>query len=108
MNRIAMIAAGALLLAGCEDEATEVAVDDEGQTAEGEVLGGTISDDMLPLATQTSQAPPLRRETGEDPASASSGSDASEPASDNESEASPAESAEPAASADDAATDDEA
>ncbi|MBX7513461.1 hypothetical protein K3179_02755 [Qipengyuania sp. GH38] len=108
MNRIAMIAAGALLLAGCQDEAAEVAADDGGQTAEGEVLGGTISDDMLPLATQTSQAPPLRQETGDDSPSASSGSDAAEPASDSESEASPAAPAEPAASAEDAGTDDEA
>jgi hypothetical protein len=32
----------------------------ERKTAAGEVLGGSISDAMLPLATVTSQSPPLR------------------------------------------------
>ncbi|MGN3975183.1 hypothetical protein [Tsuneonella sp. SYSU-LHT278] len=32
----------------------------ERKTAAGEVLGGSISDDMLPLDTVTSQSPPLR------------------------------------------------
>jgi hypothetical protein len=36
----------------------------ERKTAAGEVLGGTISDAMLPLATVTSENPPLRESTG--------------------------------------------
>jgi len=38
--------------------------DAERKTAAGKVLGGSISDDMLPLDTVTSQSPPLR-EKGE-------------------------------------------
>ncbi len=51
------IPALALVLAACGGER-----DAEGErtTAAGEVLGGTISDDMLPLDTVTSQSPPLR------------------------------------------------
>ena len=108
MKRFAMIATASLALAACSDDPAPVEGSEENLDARGEVLGGTISDDMLPLATQTSQAPPLRQESGEDSPSASSDSDAAEPASDNEGEASPAEPAEPAASAEDAETDDEA
>ena len=36
--------------------------DAERRTAAGEVLGGSISDDMLPLDTVTSQSPPLKDE----------------------------------------------
>lgn len=63
----------------------------ERRTAAGEVLGGTISDDMLPLDTVTSQSPPLR-ETGKSGDSATpgeeqpTGQEAPEPA---ESEAAP-------------------
>ena len=35
---------------------------DDDATARGEVLGGTISDDMLPLDTLQSQSPPLEVE----------------------------------------------
>ena len=48
----------ALLLAACSD--SEPAPAEQGASgAEGEVLGGTISDAMLPLDTVQSQAPSL-------------------------------------------------
>ena len=43
-----------------EPEATQAAGDN--RTAKGEVLGGTISDEMLPLDTVQSQSPPLAGE----------------------------------------------
>jgi hypothetical protein len=43
-------------------------------SAAGEVLGGTISDDMLPLDTVTSQSPPLR-ESGEGEGAGEGGGD---------------------------------
>ena len=45
-----------VLLVACGDDADEK-VGDENAVAQGEVLEGTISDDMLPLETLTSQAP---------------------------------------------------
>ncbi|MFA9200437.1 MAG: hypothetical protein ACEQR8_04500 [Cypionkella sp.] len=60
MKRLAAAAATAFLLAACGGKPDPEA---ERRTAAGEVLGGTISDDMLPLDTVTSQSPPLR-ETG--------------------------------------------
>ena len=95
MKRIAIIAVGALLMAGCQDEPSEVAADDGMQTAEGEVLGGTISDDMLPLATQTSQAPPLRQESDDEPSATSSDGEAAETEDDSGDEPSAAQPAEP-------------
>ena len=47
----------ALLLAGCGGSKKDK---DDQRTASGEVLEGTISDAMLPLATVTSQPPRLR------------------------------------------------
>ena len=44
----------------------------ERKTAAGEVLGGSITDEMLPLDTITSQSPPLR-ETGEEPEAGADG-----------------------------------
>lgn len=81
----------------------------ERKTAAGEVLGGSITDEMLPLDTVTSESPPLR-EASEEPEAGGTGSgapsaaattaaepDASEPASDAI-EAEPE--SEPAAAAD--------
>lgn len=49
-----------LLLAACGDE-PEVARETGGSAeAEGDVLGGSISDAMLPLESVQSQSPPLR------------------------------------------------
>ena len=54
----ALMVAGACL-AACESESAPPPVEDDGRaTAEGEVLGGTISDEMLPLDTLRSQSPP--------------------------------------------------
>ena len=54
----ALVTAGAFL-AACESESAPPPVEDDGRaTAEGEVLGGTISDEMLPLDTLRSQSPP--------------------------------------------------
>ncbi|MBO9511448.1 hypothetical protein [Erythrobacter sp. A6_0] len=53
----ALVTAGAFL-AACESESAPPPVEDDGRaTAEGEVLGGTISDEMLPLDTLRSQSP---------------------------------------------------
>ena len=60
---IAMLATGAVL-ASCESETAPPSAQDEGRAAKGEVLGGTISDDMLPLDTLRSQSPPQRAATG--------------------------------------------
>ncbi|APE29369.1 hypothetical protein [Aurantiacibacter gangjinensis] len=64
--RIALIAAAPLLLlSACEEEAA-IPEGDDGREASGEVLEGSISDDMLPIAETRSQ-PPLRAgEEGDD------------------------------------------
>ena len=59
------LSAPLLLLAACEDEAADTAAPVTGGNAEGEVLGGTISDDMLPLEQLTSNSPPLEQSSGE-------------------------------------------
>lgn len=46
------------LLAGCGEEPVVEPSDNDGRAAAGEVIGGTISDSMLPLDTLRSQAPP--------------------------------------------------
>lgn len=81
MHKTIAVAGLAVLLAACDGGADSGA---DGGTAEGEVLGGTISDEMLPLDTVQSQSPPLRTEptggaTGEDGAEeADEASDAQE------------------------------
>lgn len=57
MHRMAAAAALAFALAACGDQTEDNAGTGD---AEGEVLGGTISDEMLPLGTIRSQSPPLR------------------------------------------------
>ncbi|MFU7528755.1 hypothetical protein [Qipengyuania sp. ASV99] len=49
--------AAALALSGCEEEAPSDTSATGGKAA-GEVLGGTISDDMIPLDELTSTSPP--------------------------------------------------
>ena len=63
--RVVPFAALALLaaLSACGDETDE---GPERKTAAGEVLGGSISDAMLPLDTAQSQSPPLRESEGAD------------------------------------------
>lgn len=108
MKRIGIIVAGAVLLAACQDEASEVATSDEDQSAEGEVLGGTISDDMLPLATRTSQPPALQQQSSNESATPSSGSAPAQPEEQSDEEAPAAEPAEPAGEAPADGADDEA
>ncbi len=52
-------------LSACGGGADEAA--SERKTAAGEVLGGTISDAMLPLDTVQSQSPPLREKASDNP-----------------------------------------
>ena len=59
----ALLATGAVL-ASCESETAPPPAQDEGRAAKGEVLGGTINDDMLPLDTLRSQSPPQRAAAG--------------------------------------------
>lgn len=72
----------ALLLGACGEEAAEpapAATDDT--SPEGDVLEGSISDEMTPLDELRSQAPPLDPE-GEDEGDESGDSDADESATD--------------------------
>ena len=57
----------AFALVACKDDSVTPAADGDDRGARGEVLGGTISDDMIPLDQLQSRSPPLR---GEDDASA--------------------------------------
>lgn len=57
MHRMIAVAALTVLLAACDGGTDGDAT--RGGAAEGEVLGGTISDEMLPLDTVRSQSPPL-------------------------------------------------
>lgn len=69
--RAALIFASLALLAGCGG--SDAPVGPERRSAAGEVLGGEISDDMLPLDTVRSTSPAGRNapdEDGNDPASA--------------------------------------
>jgi len=52
-----------LVLTACEEEAPAVVASETGGEAAGEILGGTISDDMIPLEELTSTSPPAERET---------------------------------------------
>ena len=54
----ALLATG-VVLASCESETAPPPAQDEGRAAKGEVLGGTISDDMIPLDRLRSQSPPV-------------------------------------------------
>ena len=66
MKRYVMIAASCLALAGCRGDPAPTATEEENLNARGEVLGGTISDAMLPLDTITSQ-PPAQAEEVDQP-----------------------------------------
>lgn len=58
-SRVILIAP-LVLLAACGDDVPAETEEDAQREAAGEVLGGTISDDMLPLDDLRSQSPPLR------------------------------------------------
>ena len=87
MKRFAMIATASLALAACSDDPAPVEDSEEVLDARGEVLGGTISDTMLPLDTVTSQAPSQAEDAGSD----SDAPTASQPAGPDEDDAEPAE-----------------
>ncbi|MBV7265025.1 hypothetical protein [Erythrobacter ani] len=73
MTRPIIALAAFSLLAACgSDEPVNdsAAVDQEGQLR-GDVLGGSISDDMLPLDQLTSQSPPLETAADSDTATSS-------------------------------------
>ena len=75
MNRFAPMLLPILLLGACKDEVPAESPEDARRKAEGEVLGGTISDDMLPLDRLQSQSPPLDGD-GESGAGGEGGDDA--------------------------------
>lgn len=92
MKRILLALGPLALIAACDDEPTVEQQTDDERSARGEVLGGTISDDMLPLDTRRSQSPSLTK--SDDPESGQSeGSDgaasAEEPAETTEPEGEP-------------------
>jgi hypothetical protein len=69
-----ILALSLVSLAACESEPAAVPGESGGR-AEGEVLGGTISDDMIALEQLTSQAPLAPREGPSSSAAASAGID---------------------------------
>ena len=56
-----LLIAPLVVLSACEEEAAPVENTEVGGEAAGEILGGTISDDMLPLEELTSTSPPAAR-----------------------------------------------
>ena len=75
MKCFVCIIAASLALASCGDDAAEVDERNAEETARGEVLGGSISDNMLPLDSVTSQAPPREVEGSEAGADQDGGED---------------------------------
>ncbi|MDP4574340.1 hypothetical protein Q9K02_04210 [Qipengyuania sp. G39] len=53
-----LVLACALGLAACGDDAADASAEGDERGARGEVLGGTISDDMIPLDQLQSQSAP--------------------------------------------------
>ena len=75
IRRFATLVILPLLLAACGGGDAEPVADD-GQGARGEVLGGTISDDMIPLDQLTSHSPPQAEAAGGASADGGAGEDA--------------------------------
>ncbi len=74
--RLGVLAPLALALAACGDDAApEASSGQETAEATGDVIGGSISDDMLPLEEVRSQSP-LAPRASDAPSSSGSGSDA--------------------------------
>ena len=96
MKRFGLVVVMGLALASCGDDAAEIEERNEDSTARGEVLGGTISDDMLPLDTLTSQSPSQGGEQDEGDGEGTSSS----PSPQDTSDASPQPAPEPEAAAD--------
>ena len=60
MKSLLLLALGSVILAGCNADQSETR-DNSGQlVAEGEVLGGSISDEMIPIEKLRSQSRNLR------------------------------------------------
>lgn len=72
MNRVRPVALAVLFALSACGGGTEQAAN-ERKTAAGEVLGGTISDAMLPLDTVRSASPPLREAPRAEPGAAKPG-----------------------------------
>jgi hypothetical protein len=64
-SKIALALPVLLALSACEDE-PEVSVEDDGREASGQVLEGSISDEMIPLDQVRSQAPLAEADESED------------------------------------------
>ena len=80
MNRFAFLAVTCLALAACNDDPPPAETDGENLDARGEVLGGTINDDMVPLDTVTSQASSQTEESEGEESSANPGGQQETPA----------------------------
>lgn len=83
----------AFALAACSDVIPSR--DNDARQAEGEVLGGTISDEMLPLDQIQSQSPTLRETPAAPGAEDEEGEEADDAAAEESDGAPPAEPAEP-------------
>lgn len=71
MIRPSLSVAGlALLLVACGDKTAAPPSEDDQRKARGEVLGGSISDEMIPLDQLTSVAPPLKETPAADDSAA--------------------------------------
>ena len=101
--RFTVAMALSLVLAGC-GSSDDVETAEEGANAQGEILGGTISDEMVPLEEVRSASPPAKKEAGEGGGSSSGdsadsddeGTDEAGPAEEPAAESEPAETEEPA------------
>lgn len=99
INRCILAFTPLLLLAACGNDPAGTAPAEQGGEAAGEVLGGTISDDMIALDRLTSQSPPAEpaAREGEQGAEASGGGDDAD--AETAAESQEAEAASPAAPA---------
>jgi len=78
---IAILAALGLTLAACgEAEVEEVAPTADGADAQGEILGGTITDESLPLDQVRSSSPLVKSTPSDGEANSSSDDDSGDPA----------------------------
>ena len=81
--RFTVAMALSLVLAGC-GSSDGVETTEEGAKAQGEILGGTISDEMVPLEEVRSASPPAKKEAGEGGQSSSGDSAGSDDGGTNE------------------------
>ncbi|GMN03852.1 hypothetical protein [Erythrobacter sp. MTPC3] len=93
----ALTALALLSACGSDDPAPDNGTPADGGAPAGEVLGGTISDDMLALDQLTSQSPPAEANGDMSGAADTASSDAPEPPADTLVRGQPASAAEPPA-----------